>query len=276
MTHLSAPPAHPEPGASVAEAVSAAFREQWGQIVATLVPVTGDWDVAEECAQDAFAKAVERWPSDGVPRRPGAWLTTTARNRAIDRRRRDALGREKLRQAVQLWQWGEPAAHEEWEPGAIADERLRLLFACCHPALPPETSIALALRTVAGLSTNAIARAFQVSEKTMSKRLVRARNRIRTAAIPFCVPPAHQLAERTGAVRGVLGVMFGSGQRQEAIRLARALVQLMPQDAEARGLLACMLRHEKQPHTEGTEGHGKARRTSASFLFSPCPLCEIS
>lgn len=254
----------------VADAVSAAFREQWGQIVATLIRITGDRDLAEECAQDAFARAVERWPADGVPRRPGAWLTTTARNRAIDRRRRDARGRDKLQQAMQLWYLDEPASpHEEWEPHAIADDRLRLIFACCHPALPRETGVALALRTVAGLSTSAIARAFHVSEMTMSKRLVRAKNRIRSAPIPFRVPPAHLLAERADAVRTVLRLTFDEGHAaselcREAIRLTRALIELMPHDAEARRLLAHMLLQEK-----------KAQRTSVSFPSPPRSLCEI-
>ncbi|HEY0154737.1 MAG TPA: sigma-70 family RNA polymerase sigma factor [Longimicrobium sp.] len=255
----------------MADAVSAAFREQWGQIVATLNRITGDWDLAEECAQDAFAKAIERWPADGVPRRPGAWLTTTARNRAIDRRRRDALGRDKLQQAMRLWDQDEPAsAHVEWEPHAIPDDRLRLIFACCHPALPQEAGIALALRAVAGLSTSAIARAFRVSEMTMSKRLVRAKNKIRSAPSSFRVPPAHLLAERTAAVREVLRMMFDEAHaagdpRREAIRLTRMLVELMPHDAEARRLLGHMLNQEKKP-----------QRTSVAFPSPSRSLCEIS
>ncbi|HEX8210549.1 MAG TPA: sigma-70 family RNA polymerase sigma factor [Longimicrobium sp.] len=283
---LPAPAAHPvrafTPTPDVADAVSEAFREQWGQIVATLIRITGDWDLAEECAQDAFARAVERWPADGVPRRPGAWLTTTARNRAIDRRRRDALGKDKLQQAIRLWHLDEPASpHDEWEPHAIPDDRLRLIFACCHPALPSDTGVALALRAVAGLSTSAIARVFRVSEMTMSKRLVRAKSKIRKAPIPFRVPPAHLLAERAEAVRKVLRLMFDEGHfagdlRREAIRLTRMLVELMPHDAEARRLLARMLLHEKkQPHTEAAEGQGKARRTSVPFSSPPRSPCEI-
>lgn len=240
----------------MADAVAAAFREQWEQIVATVVRVTGDRDLAEECAQDAFARAVERWPTDGVPRRPGAWLTTTARNRAIDRRRRDALGRHKLQQAGKLWHADEPPSpHDEWESHAIPDDRLRLIFACCHPALPPDTGVALALRTAAGLSTRATAHALQLSEVTMSKRLVRARSKIRNAPIALRLPAAHQLAERGAAVRNVLRLMYDAGDadgepRREATRLARALVELMPEDAEARGLLAHMLPHEKtRPQT---------------------------
>jgi RNA polymerase sigma-70 factor (ECF subfamily) len=145
----------------VTPAVADAFREEWGQIVATLIGLTGDWDLAEDCAQDAFAVALERWPRDGVPRRPGAWLTTTARHRATD--------------------------------------RLRLMFTCCHPALALESRVALTLRTLAGLSTAEIARAFLVPEPTMSKRLVRAKQKIGHAGIPYRVPPAHLLPERTNA-----------------------------------------------------------------------------
>ncbi|HEX8674700.1 MAG TPA: sigma-70 family RNA polymerase sigma factor, partial [Longimicrobium sp.] len=221
----------------MADAVSAAFREQWGQIVATLNRITGDWDLAEECAQDAFAKAIERWPADGVPHRPGAWLTTTARNRAIDRRRRDALGKDKLEQAMRLWHLDEPASPpDDWEPHAIRDDRLRLIVACCHPALPRDTGVALALRAVADLSTSSVARAFCVSEMTMSKRLVRAKNKIRNVPMSFRVPPAHLLAERAEAVRDVLRLMFeeahaASDLRREAIRLTRMLIELMPHDA---------------------------------------------
>ena len=233
------------PSLNVTDAVAAVFREQWAQIVATLSRVTGDRDLAEECAQDAFASAVQRWPADGVPRRPGAWLTTAARNRAIDRRRREARGREKLLEAGRLWHRDETP--EDWEPGAVADDRLRLIFACCHPALPPETSVALALRTVCGLGTGDVARAFGVSELAMSKRLVRARSRIRGAKLPFRVPPAHLLGERMDAVLAVLRLMWNEGRPDlclEAIRLARALAELMPQHAAARDLLALMLLRE--------------------------------
>ena len=243
-------PRHPRPrpvisqATPVTDALVAVFREQWGQIVATLSRVTGDRDLAEECAQDAFASALERWPADGVPRRPGAWLTTAARNRAIDRGRREARGREKLLEAGRLWHLDECArSHEDWEPGAVADDRLRLIFACCHPALPPETSVALALRTVAGLSTDAVARAFGVSELAMSKRLVRAKSRIRGANIPLRVPPAHLLGERVETVLIVLRLMWDDA-RGEAIRLARALTELMPEHAGARDLLGVMLLYD--------------------------------
>jgi RNA polymerase sigma-70 factor, ECF subfamily len=246
----------PEPGAAVARA----FREEWGQIVATLIGVTGDWDLAEECAQDAFALALERWPRDGIPRRAGAWLTTVARNRATDRLRREAVGAAKLREAAVL---SPPDAPGDDDDGSgVGDDRLRLMFTCCHPALALEAQVALTLRTLAGLSTAEIARAFLVPEATMSKRLVRAKHKIRHAGIPYRVPPAHLLPERTTAVLGVLYLLFNEGYaatngadliRQglcvEAIRLARVLVRLMPDEPEAGGLLALMLLHDARRAT---------------------------
>jgi RNA polymerase sigma-70 factor (ECF subfamily) len=242
--------------AAVDAAVTRAFREEWGQIVATLIGLTGDWDLAEECAQDAFAQALQRWPRDGIPRRPGAWLTTTARNRATDRLRREAVGVAKLRQAATLSVPDEPGDDEAAVSG-IPDDRLRLMFTCCHPALAFELRVALTLRTLAGLTTGEIARAFLVSEDTMSKRLVRAKRKIRNAGIPFRIPPAHLLPERTASVLGVLYLLFNEGYaasagadlvRQnltaEAIRLARILAQLMPDEPEAGGLLALMLLHD--------------------------------
>jgi RNA polymerase sigma-70 factor (ECF subfamily) len=241
---------------AVEAAVTRAFREEWGQIVATLIRLTGDWDLAEESAQDAFAQALQRWPRDGVPRRPGAWLTTTARNRATDRLRREAAGAAKLRQAAMLSVPDEPGEDAAAVSG-VPDDRLRLMFTCCHPALAFEARVALTLRTLAGLTTAEIARAFLVSEEAMSKRLVRAKRKIRNAGIPFRVPPAHLLAERTASVLGVLYLLFNEGYaasagadlvRQnltgEAIRLARLLVELLPDEPEAGGLLALMLLHD--------------------------------
>jgi len=166
----------------VEAAVADAFREEWGRVVATLIRMTRDWDLAEECAQDAFALALERWARDGVPRRPGAWLTTTARNRALDRFRRGATEAAKLQEVAVLSSPGEP--EDEVDASGVGDDRLRLIFTCCHPALPLEARVALTLRTLAGLTIEEIARAFLVAEPTMAKRLVRAKSKIRNAGIP--------------------------------------------------------------------------------------------
>src|SRR4029453_7258808 len=241
--------------AAVDAAVTRAFREDWGQVVAPLNRLTGDWDLAEECAQDAFAQALQRWPRDGVPRRPGAWLTTTARNRAVDRLRREAVGAVKLREAAML---SVPdGAGDDAAGDGGPDDRLRLMFTCCHPALAFEAQVALTLRTLAGLTPAEIPRSFLVSEDTMSKRLVRAKGKIRHAGIPFRVPPAHLLSERTASVLGVLYLLFNEGYaasagadlvRQnltaEAIRLARILAQMLPDEPEAGGLLALLLLHD--------------------------------
>ena len=245
--------------AEVKAAVDAAFREEWGRVVATLIRVTGDWDLAEECAQDAFAMALQRWPADGVPRRPGAWLTTAARNRAIDVLRRRTVGAAKLREVAALSV--EPdsgsAFEVETDHSGVPDDRLRLMFTCCHPALSLEARVALTLRTLAGLTTAEIARAFLSSEATMAKRLVRAKQKIQNAGIPYRVPPAHLLQDRLPGVLGVLYLLFNEGYsattgadliRQnlsaEAIRLGRVLNRLMPDEPETAGLLALMLMHD--------------------------------
>jgi RNA polymerase sigma-70 factor, ECF subfamily len=264
-----------EPG--VTAAVAAAFREDWGRVVATLIGLTGDWDLAEECAQDAFAQALQRWPCDGVPRRPGAWLTTVARNRATDRLRREAVGRAKLRELAVTQLPAEvadaagtaAATAGEAAISGVPDDRLRLMFTCCHPSLAFEAQVALALRTLAGLTTAEIARAFLVSEQTMGRRLTRAKEKIRNAGIPYRVPPAHLLPERTAAVLGVLYLLFNEGYSAtagadlvrvdlsaEAIRLARLVVRLMPGEPEAPGLLALMLLHDARRDTR-VDGAGE-------------------
>jgi RNA polymerase sigma-70 factor (ECF subfamily) len=233
----------------VSAAVAGAFGAEWGRVVAALIRSTGDWELAEECAQDAFATALERWPDDGVPANPGAWLTTTARHRAIDRLRRGANEAIKVREASELVYEGAP---DDGDDGTIADDRLRLLFTCCHPALPLDARVALTLRTLAGLTTAEIARAFLVGEATMAKRLVRAKGKIRNAGIPYRVPPAAALPERLGGVLGVIYLLFNEGYStaerrvlcEEAIRLGRTLAELMPDEPEARGLLALMLLHD--------------------------------
>ena len=236
--------------------MDAAFREEWGRVVATLIRTTGDWDLAEECAQDALAMALQRWPSDGVPARPGAWLTTAARNRAIDVLRRRAVGAAKLREVAALAP-ADSGPPPETDHSGVPDDRLRLMFTCCHPALPLEARVALTLRTLAGLTTAEIARAFLASEPTMAKRLVRAKQKIQHAGIPYRVPPAHLLPERVPGVLGVLYLLFNEGYAAsagadlvrvnlsaEAIRLARVLVRLMPSEPETGGLLALMLLHD--------------------------------
>jgi len=224
-----------------------AFRRDWGRVVATLIGVTGDWDLAEEAAQEAFASALTAWRRDGVPAQPRAWLITTARNRAVDRIRRERVGAAKMREAAFL---NEPdAVSAATVDTSIPDDRLRLIFTCCHPALAFEAQVALALRTLCGLTTAEIARSFLVPEATMAKRLVRAKQKIATAGIPYRVPPAHQLPRRTSAVLGVVYLLFHEGyvalDRPElcerAIQLAALVADLMPDDPEARGLHALLL-----------------------------------
>jgi RNA polymerase sigma-70 factor, ECF subfamily len=231
------------------------FRDEWGRVLASLAGFLGDVDLAEEATQEAFALAVERWPREGTPRNPGAWLTTTARNRAIDKIRRDRVLQRKL-PLIAL-----PEAEEAMTPETtIPDERLELLFTCCHPALAPEAQVALTLRALGGLSTEDIARAFLVPTETMKRRLTRAKSKIKMAGVPFRVPPDHVLPERLGAVLGVLYLIYnqGYGGRDElageAIRLARVLVSLMPDEPEALGLLALMLCHHARRTAREIDG----------------------
>ncbi|MGA7205224.1 MAG: RNA polymerase sigma factor [Specibacter sp.] len=241
---------------AVQSAVAEASSVESARIFATLVKMTGDWEFAEDCLQDAFAKALADWPGKGIPNKPGAWLTTVAKNRAIDRLRRLKTEENALRQAAMDAEHEEPAEPGDNPASWFPDDSLRLIFTCCHPALAVEARVALTLRTVAGMTTAQIARAFLVSEATMAKRLVRARAKIRNAGIPYRVPPPELLAERTGGVLAVLYLLFNEGYSasggdqlireslaQEAIRLARLLAALMdtsPMAPEAYSLLALM------------------------------------
>jgi RNA polymerase sigma-70 factor (ECF subfamily) len=237
-------------------AVAEAFRSDWGAVVAYLIRVTGNWDLAEESAQDAFERALERWPRDGIPTAPAAWLKTTARNRALDRLRRASVGQTKLKEVAMT---ARVAHGDEQDDSGIEDDRLRLMFTCCHPALPVEAQVALTLRTLAGLTTPEIARAFLVPHETMAKRLTRAKKKIVEARIPYRVPAAHRLQERVRAVLAVIYALFNEGYgasagdeliRQdlcaEAIRLGRLLAELMPDEPEALGLLSLMLLHDSR------------------------------
>lgn len=248
---------------SPTEVAAAESRDSYGRIVATLIRVTGDWTLAEDCAQEALAAALEKWPVDGIPANPGGWLMTVARNRALDVLRRASVERRKLQELAVLAEPSENRPSENRGEEEVVDDRLRLIFTCCHPALSLEARVALTLRTVAGVPTADIARAFLVSESTMTRRLTRAKAKITDAGIPYRVPSGPALTERLPGVLAVVYLLFTQGYNtegtpafaDEAIRLARLLRHLMPEQPEIAGLLALFLfQHSRRDARRDADG----------------------
>jgi len=236
------------------------FREESGRSLAALIRAFGDIDVAEDAVQEAFAVALGRWPRDGVPPNPGGWITTTARNHAIDRLRRESRGRELLSEVAVL----SPGSDDPGNPevGPVSDDRLRLIFTCCHPALSTQAQTALTLRLLGGLSTRQVASSFLVTEATMARRLVRAKHKIKAARIPYRIPEAHELPDRLRPVLAVVYLVYNAGLSgsakpdlcAEAIRLARVLAALLPDEPEVAGLLALLLTESRRASRTGADG----------------------
>jgi RNA polymerase sigma-70 factor, ECF subfamily len=260
----------------VAETVAEAAAEAYPRIVAALIRLTGDWTLAEDCAQEALIAALERWPADGVPANQGGWLMTVARNKALDVLRRATVERRKLALL---------AATAPEEEGDVVDDRLRLIFTCCHPALALEARVALTLRTIAGVPTADIARGFLVTESTMTRRLTRAKSRIAEAGIPYRVPEGAALIERLPGVLGVLYLLFTRGYdadgepafAQEAIRLARLLRELMPGEAEVSALLALfLLQHSRRAARRDVHGQLVTLEKQDRALWDHAAIAEAS